>query len=63
LDDVLGDEPKGCWSLQVNDTGKCAIIRHSMWSGYTAFHHKNSNSHGSCYVGDGLKNDSLCFMI
>lgn len=40
-----------------------AIIRHNAWNGYTAYHKCNTQEHGSCYIGDGLKNNNICFEL
>ena len=59
---MVGDKPKGCWSLQKDDTGRVSIIRNNIWKGYTAYHKKDTPEHGSIYVGDGLKNENFTFM-
>ena len=55
--------PKGVWSIQRDSNGKKAVIRNHMWAGYTAFHEVGTNNFGGVYVGDGLKNADLAFMI
>jgi len=47
----------------MDDTGHRSIIRHNAWPGFTAYHMKGTQKHGSIYVGDGLKNDNITFMI
>ena len=63
LDEVSSDVPKGIWSDQKDSNGKCAVIRNHMWAGYTAYHASGTNCFGGVYVGDGLKNADLAFMI
>jgi len=63
LDDVDCDKPVGCWSIQQSSDYTTAIIRNNVWKGYTAFHKKETQEHGCIYVGDGMKNGNLCFMI
>lgn len=63
LDDVHTDLPKGCWSLQKDNTQTMAVIRNNVWRGFTAYHTVNTNEHGCIYVGDGLKNGNFCFMV
>ena len=63
LDEVSTDTPTGVWSIQKDSNGKCAVIRNHMWAGYTAYHVAGTNSFGGVYVGDGLKNADLAFMI
>ena len=63
LDDIMIDKPNGCWSIQKDSTGTVAILRNLLWPGYFAYHKANTNTFGSCYIGDGLKNADLCFML
>lgn len=63
LDEVSTDLPNGCWSVQQDSNGKSAIIRNHVWAGYTAYHQTGTNTFGGVYVGDGLKNADLAFMI
>ena len=63
LDEVVSDEPKGCWALQKYDNGRCAVIRNNIWKGYLAFARVAQSNHGSVYVGDGIKNENFCFMV
>ena len=40
-----------------------AIIRNHLWKGYTSYHAVGTQQHGGIYVGDGLKNLNMCFMM
>lgn len=63
LDPIERDLPKGAWSLQIDHSGSLATVRSFLWPGYFAFHKANSNSFGGIYIGDGVKNTDLPFMI
>lgn len=63
LDEVSSDMPQGLWSVQKDSNGKTAVIRNHVWAGYTAYHKVGSNTFGGVYIGDGLKNADLAFMI
>lgn len=65
LDDVSSDKPPhGCWCIQRDAaTGTIAILRNLMWPGSYAFHKAGTKVFGSIYIGDGLKNTDLPFMI
>ena len=63
LDEVSTDLPKGCWSVQKDSNGKTAVIRNHIWPGYTAYHSAGTCNFGGVYVGDGLKNADLAFML
>lgn len=52
-----------CWSLQLHLKDNLIIIRNLYWSGMTFYHKINSSEYGSIYVGDGIKNKCLAFMI
>lgn len=60
---MSGDEPMGCWSMQKGSGGKMAFIRNNVWKGYTAFAAVGEKYHGGIYVGDGIKNTNMCFMM
>ena len=51
------------WSIQKDTTGQMAVIRNTIWAGFTAYHKAASGDFGGIYVGDGLKNRDLCFML
>jgi len=38
-------------------------VRNLFWPGYYAFHRLSSDRFGSVYIGDGIKNADLPFMI
>mmetsp|Transcript_17075 Transcript_17075/g.16940 ORF Transcript_17075/g.16940 Transcript_17075/m.16940 type:complete len:117 (+) Transcript_17075:529-879(+) len=63
LDPVEKDLPKGTWSLQVDHSGNLATLRSFLWPGYFAFHKANSDVFGGVYIGEGVKNADLPFML
>ncbi len=63
LDDVVGDQPQGQWSVQKDSSGTIAMIRNLQWPGYNAWHKIKSTKYGSCYVGEGIKNSEFAFML
>jgi radial spoke head protein 9 len=44
-------------------TGITAIIRNRLWPGYFGYHRSNSKIFGGLYIGNGIKNNDLPFMI
>ena len=42
LDDVVTDQPQGCWSIQLDSTGQIAVIRNNLWRGFTGYHKVNT---------------------
>ena len=63
LDNILSDEVKGSWSVQVDSTGKISNDRSLLWPGYYAVHQSCSDLYGGVYFGNGQKNSELAFMI
>jgi radial spoke head protein 9 len=63
LDSISEDIPQGSWSMQIDNKVKNVTVRSLKWLGYFAFHKLNSNQFGSAYIGDGIKNIDLSFMI
>ena len=46
-----------------DDSNKIVTIRSIQWPGFTFYHKQGTKKFGSLYIGDGLKNDELHFMI
>ena len=63
LDGIKDDLPKGAWSIQIDISGLVARIRSLLWNGYIAYHVATTNNFGGVYLGTGLKNKDLAFMI
>jgi len=63
LDPLAVDEPKGCWSLQVDKNETIAILRSLYWPGFVAYHVLETPNYGWFYVGTGKKNWDVPFMV
>lgn len=63
LDELESDMPNKCWSVLSDVTKTVAIIRSQLWPGFFAYHRCNTNIHGCVYIGDGLRNHDLAFML
>ncbi|XP_040921153.1 radial spoke head protein 9 homolog [Toxotes jaculatrix] len=62
--DVLSDDiPKGSWSLQFECASKVCVLRSLLWLGLTFYHVPVTPQHGYIYIGDGIKNLDLPFML
>ncbi|XP_034755536.1 radial spoke head protein 9 homolog [Etheostoma cragini] len=62
--DVLSDDiPKGSWSLQFECASKVCVLRSLLWLGLSFYHVPTTPQHGYIYIGDGLKNLDLPFML
>ncbi|XP_064882397.1 radial spoke head protein 9 homolog isoform X2 [Oncorhynchus nerka] len=53
----------GSWSLQFERGSTVCVIRSMLWLGLTSFHVPMTPQHGYIYMGDGLKNLDLPFML
>ncbi|KAG7320164.1 hypothetical protein KOW79_016017 [Hemibagrus wyckioides] len=63
LDPLSDDIPKGSWSLQFEHGSRVCVIRSLLWFGLTFFHVPETSQYGYVYMGDGLKNLDLPFMM
>lgn len=63
FDDLEQDVPRGQWSIQFDLSNRIVSIRSLLWPGYTSFHMCNSKLFGGVYIGNGLKNADLPFLI
>ncbi|KAM6953883.1 radial spoke head protein 9 homolog [Aplochiton taeniatus] len=62
--DLLSDDiPKGSWSLEFERGSSVCVIRSLLWLGLTFYHVPMTSQHGYVYMGDGLKNLDLPFML
>ena len=63
LDDISADFPRNCWSLVKDSTTTVANLRNNLWPGYFAFHRVNTPVYGGIYIGNGIRNNDLPFMV
>lgn len=63
LECIEQDAPKGCWNIQGNERGDTMLIRSLNWPGYQFYHKKATNQFGGIYIGDGLKNQEVHFIV
>ena len=63
LDEVAADLPRCSWSLVRDCTETVANLRSALWPGFYAFHRVNTSVYGSLYIGHGIRNNDLPFMV
>lgn len=63
LDSLAQGLPQGAWSVMRDTTQRFGILRSRIWPGFIAYHRGNSQVYGSFYLGNGIKNTDLAFMI
>lgn len=63
LEPIIDDFPRGVWTIQQDSSKTIALVRNLLWPGFGFFHKSGSKKFGQMYIGDGLKNAELQFMI
>ena len=64
LEPIAEDQPKGLWIIQGGKQDDRTVnIRSIMWPGFIFYHKKGTKKFGNLYIGDGLKNEEIHFMI
>jgi len=63
FDAVSHDTVQNSWSVQKDVTGTVATLRNNQWPGFMAYHRCNTDICGSVYLGDGICNHDLAFMV
>lgn len=63
LDVLSDDEPRGVWSLRTDASTKSATIRSLQWPGYFFYHKTGTPVFASTYMGTGLPNADIGFML
>ena len=63
LDSIETDTMKGSWSIQLDPTKTVCNVRSLLWPGYYCVHKANTKIFCSVYIGNGIKNSELPFMI
>ena len=62
--DCVEASSKGSWSVQRDEINQAVVlIRSRLWPGYTSYARANTNIFGGVYIGDGVCNQDLPFMI
>ena len=63
LDDLSTDLPSGTWNILRDTTEQVVIVRSNLWPGFFTYHKVNTPAYGSVYIGTGVKNLDLPFLI
>eukprot|EP00899_Mesostigma_viride_P024184 jgi/Mesvir1/4950/Mv04572-RA.1 len=59
----LTEDIRGAWSLQHDSFKQQTILQSLLWPGYVFYFSNLNKTYGALYLGDGLKNNDLAFMI
>jgi radial spoke head protein 9 len=64
LDNSALDQPHSSWSIHKDPINPTVVtIRSRLWPGFFAYHRGNTGMFGGVYMGDGVKNIDLPFML
>lgn len=63
LDQVSGALPKGSWVTRMNALSSSVSLRSLLWPGYSFYAVADKSYYGSLYVGHGIKNYDLAFLL
>ena len=64
LDNAALQKPEQGWTIQMDDIiMNLVVLRSRVWPGFTAFARANAATYGSLYIGNGIKQLDLAFMI
>lgn len=56
--------PEGqSFSVNIDSDSGFSVVKSMYWPGMVFFHKLNMNAHGFCYIGNGLRNHDLLFML
>lgn len=58
-----GSNASGVWTIMRDTTQRVGCLRNRVWPGAMAYHRANTQIFGNFYLGNGLKNCDLAFMI
>jgi radial spoke head protein 9 len=63
LDPLTVDKPKGSWSLKHDAANRMVVLRSLLYTGYVHFNCVANSTHGAIYIGSGVRNYDLPFML
>ena len=55
--------PNDSWGVIYDASRTVATLRSQLWPGYFAYHRVRTPVHGAVYIGDGMPNINLPFML
>lgn len=60
---VLSKDPRGTWTVRYDELLGRAMVRSLVWLGYTFYFDSRTLNFGGMYVGTGVRNNDLIFML
>jgi radial spoke head protein 9 len=59
----LAQDVRGCWSILPDKFKGVTVLRSLLYPGYAFYYNSQEMTWGGLYVGDGLQNNDLVFML
>lgn len=63
LDCIDKDIPTTMWSIKANECANSVYVYNVYWEGYSFYSILNSAEYGSVYLGNGIPNSDIAFMM
>ena len=63
LDNAAKVKHHGEWTVTKDTSCTTGILRSRLWPGFMVFHRANTNVYGNFYMGNGIKNVDIAFLI
>ena len=63
LDNAADVKRTGGWTVTKDVTQNVSVLRSRVWPGFISYHRANSQVFGNFYLGSGIRNTDLFFMI
>lgn len=64
FDTIASILPEGqSFTVNMDSDSGLSVVKSLYWPGMVFFHKLRSNAHGFCYIGNGLRNHDLLFML
>jgi len=60
---TLAKDPRGTWTVRFDELQGKALLRSMIWLGYTFYFDARTCEYGGLYVGTGVRNNDLIFML
>lgn len=60
---AAADDVRNTWAIQRDPSKQQTICRSLMYPGYTFFYDERQPAWGDLYIGTGLRNNDLIFML
>ena len=60
---TVAKDPRGTWTVRYEELSGRATVRSMVWLGYAFYYDARTLESGGLYVGTGVRNNDLIFML